>query len=162
MTADEVASWAGEPLTLFIGISTSGSVAHAVFHRWAAELGQPWALRGVDLPAGAPPDAFRPLVSAMRRNPAVDGSVVTAHKLRLYRACGRDLARRDWLTEITHEINALGEAVRGIRPRPAPHRPGPLARQPPRPLARLPLHFTPAPWTTVEFRTTSTRLMTCP
>jgi shikimate dehydrogenase len=107
LTVDEVACWAGEPLILFLGVSTSGSVAHAVFDRWAAELGRPWALWGVDLPASAPPGAFRRLVSAMRGNPAVDGAVVTAHKLRLYRACAQDLARRDWLTEITHEINAL-------------------------------------------------------
>jgi shikimate 5-dehydrogenase len=107
LTVDEVACWAGEPLILFIGVSTSGSVAHAAFGRWAAELGQPWVLRGVDLPADAPPDAFRRLVSVMRGNPAVRGAVVTAHKLRLYRACGRDLARRDWLTGVTHEINAL-------------------------------------------------------
>jgi shikimate dehydrogenase len=107
MTVDEVACWAGEPLILFIGVSTSGSVAHAAFGRWAAELGQPWVLRGIDIPADAPPAAFGHLVSAMRRNPAVRGAVVTAHKLRLYRACGRDLARRDWLTGVTHEINAL-------------------------------------------------------
>jgi shikimate 5-dehydrogenase len=107
LTVDEVVCWAGEPLILFIGVSTSGSVAHAVFDQWAAELGCPWALRGVDLPADAPPDAFRRLVSAMRGNPAVEGAVVTAHKLRLYRACGQDLAWRDWLTGVTHEINTL-------------------------------------------------------
>ena len=51
LTVDEVASWNGRPLILFVGISTSGSVAHAVFDRWAAELGRPWTLRGIDVPA---------------------------------------------------------------------------------------------------------------
>jgi shikimate 5-dehydrogenase len=115
LTADEVASWDGRPLILFLGISTSGSVAHAVFDRWAAELGQPWILRGTDLPADAPPEAFRQLVSAMRRNQAVRGAVITAHKLRVYRACAGELARRDWLTDVAHEINTLatGSALAG-------------------------------------------------
>jgi len=107
LSADEVASWHGGRLVLFVGVNTSGSVAHAVFGRWAAVLGRPWALRSIDLPATTPPEAFRGLVSAMRRNPSVDGAVITAHKLRVYRACGPDLDRRDWLTGITHEINAL-------------------------------------------------------
>jgi shikimate 5-dehydrogenase len=107
LTVDEVASWNERPLILFVGISTSGSIAHLVFNRWAAELGQPWTLRGIDLPADAPPETFRRLVSAMRRNRAVQGAVITAHKLRLYRACAQDLERRDWLAGVTHEINAL-------------------------------------------------------
>jgi shikimate dehydrogenase len=115
LTADEVASWNGPALILFVGVSTSGSLAHAVFDSWAAELGQPWTLRGIDVPADAPPAAFRGLVSAMRANPAVQGAVITAHKLRVYRACGQDLERRDWLAEVTHEINALatGQALGG-------------------------------------------------
>jgi shikimate dehydrogenase len=107
LTVDEVASWDDRPLILFVGISTAGSLAHAVFGRWAAELGQPWTLRGIDLPADAPTAAFRRLVSAMRGNAAVRGAVITAHKLRVYRACAQDLERRDWLTDVTHEINAL-------------------------------------------------------
>ena len=47
----------------------------------------------------------------MRRNPEVHGALITAHKLRLYRACAQDLERRDWLTDITHEINALATAA---------------------------------------------------
>jgi shikimate dehydrogenase len=43
----------------------------------------------------------------MCRNRAVQGAVITAHKLRLYRACAQDLQRRDWLADVTHEINAL-------------------------------------------------------
>jgi shikimate 5-dehydrogenase len=107
LTVDEVASWPGRPLILFVGVNTSGSVAHAVFDQWAAELGQPWVLRSTDLLAVTPRDAFRKLVSGMCRNPAVHGALVTAHKLRLYRACAQDLDRRDWLTDITHEINAV-------------------------------------------------------
>jgi shikimate 5-dehydrogenase len=104
---DEVAAWSGPPLILFIGIDTSGSLVHPVFDRWADVLGRPWTLRGVDLRADSPPEAYFRLIEVMRDNPAVHGAVVTAHKLRLYRACESALTRRDRLVDLTHEINTL-------------------------------------------------------
>lgn len=110
LTLDQVESWHGRPLVLFVGVSTGGSLVHAVFDRWAALLERPWKLRGIDLPPDTPPRAYRRLVAAVRDLPAVAGAVVTAHKLRLYRACADDLARRDRLVELTHEVNALAAA----------------------------------------------------
>lgn len=86
LTLDQVASWHGPRLVLFVGVTTGGSRAHAVFDRWAALLDRQWTLRGIDLPADTPPQTYRRLVGAMRDNPKVRGAVVTAHKLRLYRA----------------------------------------------------------------------------
>src|SRR6266487_2413980 len=102
LTLDQVASWQGPPLIVFVGVSTGGSLAHTVFDRWARLLGQPWTLRGVDLPLDAPPWTYQRLLAAMRDNPAVHGAIVTAHKLRLYRGCAPDLARRDLLVDLTH------------------------------------------------------------
>ncbi|MEV1332616.1 hypothetical protein AB0J20_23925 [Micromonospora costi] len=110
LTLDEVAAWSGPPLILFVGIDTGGSGVHAVFDRWAAVLAQPWTLRGVDLPPDTPAATYRRLVRVMRDNPAVHGAVVTAHKLRLYRACAADLDRTDPLVGVTHEVNALATA----------------------------------------------------
>lgn len=107
LTLDQVASWQGPPLIVFVGVSTGGSLAHTVFDRWARLLGQPWTLRGVDLPLDAPPWTYQRLLAAMRDNPAVHGAIVTAHKLRLYRDCAPDLARRDLLVDLTHEVNTL-------------------------------------------------------
>jgi shikimate 5-dehydrogenase len=104
---DEIAAWQSQPLIVFIGVSTGGSLVHTLFDRWAALLGRPWALRGVDLPPGTEPAGYRRLVSAMQHNPAVHGAVITSHKLRMYRACAPDLVRRDWLADLTHEVNAL-------------------------------------------------------
>jgi shikimate dehydrogenase len=103
----EVAAWSGPPLILFVGLDTGGSLVHAVFDRWAAVLGQPWTLRGVDLRPDTSAGTYRQMILTMRDNPAVYGAVVTAHKLRLYRACGSALTRRDRLVDLTHEINAL-------------------------------------------------------
>ncbi|TDC40104.1 shikimate dehydrogenase [Micromonospora sp. 15K316] len=114
LTLDEVAAWSGPPLILFVGIDTGGSGVHAVFDRWAAVLGQPWTLRGVDLPPDTPEATYRRLVQVMRDNPAVRGAVVTAHKLRLYRACAADVGGADPLVDLTHEVNALATADGGV------------------------------------------------
>jgi shikimate dehydrogenase len=115
LALDQVEAWQGPPLILFVGIDTGGSLVHAVFDRWAALLERPWTLRGLDLPAATPPETYRLLMSIMRDNPAVDGAVITAHKLRLFRACAPELTRRDWLTDATHEVNTLatGQTVDG-------------------------------------------------
>ncbi|BCB91235.1 shikimate dehydrogenase family protein [Phytohabitans suffuscus] len=107
VTLDEVEGWAGAPLVVFVGVGTGGSLAHAVFDRWAAALDRPWVLRGLDLPPDTPPATYRRLLSAVRGNAAVEGAVVTAHKLRLYRACAGDIALGDELVEVTREVNTL-------------------------------------------------------
>ncbi|MEN3309988.1 MAG: shikimate dehydrogenase [Micromonosporaceae bacterium] len=107
LALDEVAAWSGPPLILFVGVDTGGSLVHPVFGRWAEALGQPWILRGVDLPADTPAGTYLRLVETMRANRLVHGAIVTAHKLRLYRACASALTRRDRLVDLTHEINTL-------------------------------------------------------
>ncbi|MBL7516581.1 hypothetical protein I6A84_00180, partial [Frankia sp. CNm7] len=107
---DEIADWRGSPLVLFVGVTTAGSISHDVFPAWAALLGRAWALRGVDLPPDAPPSAYHRLVEAMASNPLVDGAVVTAHKLRLYRACADRFDSVDPAVELTREVNALATA----------------------------------------------------
>ncbi|MFC0533766.1 hypothetical protein [Phytohabitans kaempferiae] len=107
ITLDGIERWAGRPLVVFVGVTTGGSLAHAVFGRWAAALDRPWELRGLDLPADTPPATYRRLLAAVRGNAAVEGAVVTAHKLRLYRACAADLTPGDELVEVTREVNTL-------------------------------------------------------
>src|SRR5688500_2820498 len=115
ITLDEVERWAGAPLVVFVGVSTGGSLAHAVFDRWAAALDRPWRLRGLDLPIGTPPRTYRRLLSAVRGNPAVAGAVVTAHKLRLYRACAADITLGDELVEVAREVNTLSAGNGQVR-----------------------------------------------
>jgi hypothetical protein len=69
LTPDEVRSWSGPPLVLFVGIRPDGSIAHLAFPGWAAALGRPWVLHGVDLPADTPRAAYRELATAIRDNP---------------------------------------------------------------------------------------------
>jgi shikimate dehydrogenase len=115
ITLDELEGWAGAPLVVFVGVSTGGSLAHAAFGRWAAALDRSWALRGLDLPAGTPPETYRRLFAAIRGNKAVEGAVVTAHKLRLYRACAADITLGDDLVEVTREVNTLSAGDGRVR-----------------------------------------------
>lgn len=107
VSLSDLRAWHGPPLILFVGVSTSGSLAHRFFDHWAAALGQPWTLRGLDLPADTPTAAYQNLASAMLANPAVRGAVVTAHKLRLHRACRPLLSRQDPMADLIGEVNAL-------------------------------------------------------
>ncbi|MGN9908422.1 hypothetical protein ACTMTJ_12830 [Phytohabitans sp. LJ34] len=107
ITLDEIEGWTGQPLVVFVGVSTGGSLAHAVFDRWAAALDRPWRLRGLDLPIDTPPETYRRFLAAVRGNAAVAGAVVTAHKLRLYRACAAGITLGDDLVEVTREVNTL-------------------------------------------------------
>jgi shikimate dehydrogenase len=107
LSLEQVETWHGPPLVLFVGVLTGDSLAHAVFGRWAALLDRPWTLRGVDLPPDTPPTTYRRLVAAVADNPAVHGAVITAHKLRLYRACADAFQRRDRLANLAHEVNTL-------------------------------------------------------
>ncbi|MDQ7903952.1 hypothetical protein RB614_05375 [Phytohabitans sp. ZYX-F-186] len=115
ITLDELEGWAGDPLVVFVGVSTGGSVAHAAFDRWAAALGRPWRLRGLDLPVDTPPATYRRLLCAVRGNAAVEGAVVTAHKLRLYRAAAGDIVPGDELVEVTREVNTLAAGDGQVR-----------------------------------------------
>lgn len=113
VTAQDVRTYAGPPLYLFLGISTAGSGVFRTFPQWAPIIAPGAVLRGVDLPETATRQEFRDLVLAMRDNPYVVGAVVTSHKLRLYAAITDLLDHADPLCALTHEISALdtGNAV---------------------------------------------------
>jgi shikimate 5-dehydrogenase len=115
ITLDEIEGWTGAPLVVFVGVSTGGSLAHAVFDRWAAALDRPWRLRGLDLPIDTPPETYRRFLAAVRGNAAVVGAVVTAHKLRLYRACAAGITLGDDLVEVTREVNTLAASDGVVR-----------------------------------------------
>ncbi|GAB3048212.1 hypothetical protein [Sediminivirga luteola] len=114
LTIDEVASWSGDPLYLFVGVSTAGSSIHRAFPVWAPVLAPGSTLRGIDVPESAPAETFRRLLTAMRGNPRVHGAVITSHKLRLYRAAAELFDHIDPLAQITHEVNCV-DSRHGLR-----------------------------------------------
>jgi shikimate dehydrogenase len=90
---------------LFIGVTTGSSSIMRIFPRWRDALGLPGdvEIAGVDLPVGAPPEAFRETIEALKSEPDVLGALVTTHKLDVYRAAG------DLFDEVDEHARALGE-----------------------------------------------------
>jgi shikimate dehydrogenase len=110
----EIATWQGQPLITFLGVSTSGSLAHDAFPHWAEILSVNWALRGVDLPVRSPHRTYRTWLENLRDNPAVVGAVITAHKLSAYDAGTKLFVARDLYSALAHEVNAVSSEPGGL------------------------------------------------
>ena len=81
---------AQKPTFYFIGVTTGSSSIMSVFPRWAEHLRLDADIRGIDLPLDADPRAYREVVSFIKQDPLSLGSLVTTHKLNLFKAA-RDL-----------------------------------------------------------------------
>lgn len=68
----------------FVGVSTASSSIMRVFPLWADILGLDAELVGLDIPLGAPPDAYRQAVGEIRDDPACAGALVTTHKIAVF------------------------------------------------------------------------------
>jgi shikimate 5-dehydrogenase len=90
---------------VFIGVTTGSSSIMRIFPRWRDALGLPGdvEISGCDLPVGAPPEAFREAVAALKDDPDVLGALVTTHKLDVLRAA------EDLFDELDEHARALGE-----------------------------------------------------
>lgn len=70
----------------FVGADTGSSSILTLFPVWASMLGLDAELTGLDIPIGAPAQAFRDAVAAMRGDERCAGALVTTHKISLYEA----------------------------------------------------------------------------
>ena len=79
---------ATKPTLYFIGVTTGQSSIMKVFPAWARELDLgDAAIKGIDFPLHADPDAYRQAVEFIRDDPLSLGALVTTHKIDLYAAC---------------------------------------------------------------------------
>lgn len=94
----------------FVGVTTGGSSVRQVFPLWAAELGLPTrTLRGYDIAPGSPPQAYRDVVSEIRRDPQHLGALVTTHKMAVF-SSARDLFDDlDELALVFGEISSISK-----------------------------------------------------
>jgi shikimate dehydrogenase len=81
---------AATPTMFFIGVTTTKSSIMKVFPAWSEALGLGAIISGIDLPLDAEPHQYREVVEFIKADPLSLGSLVTTHKLNLYKAC-RDL-----------------------------------------------------------------------
>jgi shikimate dehydrogenase len=71
---------------VFVGVDPGGSSALAAVPRWSRLLGVPLAIRAVDVPLGAPREAYVQVFDELAQAPAAAGAVITAHKVAMYAA----------------------------------------------------------------------------
>ena len=80
---------ADKPTFYFVGVTTGSSSIMKVFPAWAAHLGLDAAITGIDLPLDDAPENYRAVVEFLKNDPLSLGSLVTSHKLNLYKAATR-------------------------------------------------------------------------
>lgn len=93
----------------FIGVTTGKSSIMKVFPAWAEELGLNAVIKGFDFPPNDQPEHYREVVSFIKHDPLSLGSLVTTHKINLFKA-SRDLFDGiDPYTEILDEVSSISK-----------------------------------------------------
>jgi shikimate 5-dehydrogenase len=87
----------------FVGVSTASSSIMSVFPLWSDQLGLDAELVGLDLPLGAPAEAYRRAVAEIQGDPACVGALVTTHKIAVFDAA------RDMFDELDEFAAGVGE-----------------------------------------------------
>lgn len=98
----------------FVGVSTSGSSAIALFPGWCAALGIDAELVPVDLPIGAPAKAYRQLVGDLGADEEAAGAVVTTHKVALFETSADLFVSRDRSVDLFEEISCVTAGGGGL------------------------------------------------
>ncbi|NPD66740.1 shikimate dehydrogenase [Lichenicola cladoniae] len=98
------------PTLYFIGVTTGQSSIMTIFPRWAEALGlMPCAIRGIDLPLHAEPEAYREVVSFIKNDPLSVGALVTAHKIDLLHVAADLFDELDDHASALHEVSCLSK-----------------------------------------------------
>ena len=103
---------ADQPTMYFIGVTTSKSSIMKVFPAWAEHLKLNAEIKGFDFPPNDAPEQYREAVAFIKQDPNSLGSLVTTHKLNLFKAC-RDLFEGVGpYAKILDEISSISNADR--------------------------------------------------
>jgi shikimate dehydrogenase len=94
---------------VFIGVTTGGSSMMRIFPRWRDVLGlaADAELTGLDIPVGAPAEAYRAAIERLVADPYFHGALVTTHKIGIYQAARDLFARVDELADLCGEVSCL-------------------------------------------------------
>jgi shikimate 5-dehydrogenase len=98
-----------EPTMYFVGVTTNKSSIMKVFPAWAEELGLDATLKGIDLPPGAPSQAYRDVVGFLKSDPLSLGALVTTHKLDIVSAARNLFDEFGLDAQILHEISSISK-----------------------------------------------------
>lgn len=93
----------------FIGVSTGKSSIMKVFPAWAEELKLNAVIKGFDFPPNDDPAHYREVVAFIKNDPNSLGSLVTTHKLNLFKAARDMFDGIDPYTEILDEVSSISK-----------------------------------------------------
>jgi shikimate dehydrogenase len=100
---------ATRPTLYFIGVTTGSSSIMQVFPAWAEHLGLDAVIKGIDLPLDDSPENYRAVVDFLKHDPLSLGSLVTTHKLNLYKASSDLFDRIGSDTEVLDEVSSISK-----------------------------------------------------
>lgn len=103
------------PDVLFVGVETGGSLVHDAMPLWQGLLPSRLHVRGVDLDLDTPDERYIELLRELRRDDRATGAVVSAHKVRLFRAARAQFAHLDGVALACEEVNAVRCEASGLR-----------------------------------------------
>lgn len=98
----------------FLGVSTGGSRIMRLFPHWMEVLGLDAEIVGRDLPIGGEPEAYREAVEEIDTDEAVQGALVTTHKVDVYRHAGDRFADLDGWARLCREISCISKGDSGL------------------------------------------------
>lgn len=88
----------------FVGVDTGNSAIRRVFPLWARRLGlSGCAIRGFDIPLGAPRTAYRDAVTTIKSSDSIAGALVTTHKIDMFQTA------RDMFDDLCEYATICGE-----------------------------------------------------
>jgi shikimate 5-dehydrogenase len=98
----------------FIGVTTASSSIMRLFPRWAELLGLEAEIVGLDVPLGAPPQAYRQAVLQVAEDPKARGGLVTTHKVSVFTHAGDLFAQLDEWAELCGEVSCIAKRPDGL------------------------------------------------
>ena len=106
---------AANSVMVFVGVTTGGSLINRIFPLWADIMGiAPAMLRGMDLPLDVGPKRIRQAIREIADDPAVRGSLVTTHKVAVYRHARDLFCGVDPYADRLGEVSALAKTPAGL------------------------------------------------
>src|SRR6478609_7037913 len=100
---------ANRPTFYFIGVTTGSSSIMMVFPAWARHLGLDAVIEGIDLAIDDEGANYRAVVDFLKQDPLSLGSLVTTHKLNLYKAASDLFDRVGSDTEVLGEVSSISK-----------------------------------------------------
>jgi shikimate dehydrogenase len=91
----------------FVGVSTASSSIMKVFPLWSDILGLDAELVGLDIPLGAPAEAYRRAVAEIQGDPSCVGALVTTHKIAVFDAARDMFHHLDEFAASVGEISSI-------------------------------------------------------